>query len=224
MVKTKGFWGLWLGFVIGTLAGLMAIGISSPVGQEVFKLSAATAAALTGVFAIFNGIGRPIFGYLVDRINPRNTAMLSFGIIFLAAAFLGFGAAPGATALYIAGFAALWLCLGGWLAIAPACHGSLLWHKVLWTKLWVSFHSVWCWSYNWKFACGKVARYRGQLRCGVLSCCDTRGNRNSDGISSYLSSNNETKMNYYLEMGLLCPSLKIYFIFITKRLIFHFTF
>ena len=121
MVKTKGFWGLWLGFVIGTLAGLMAIGISSPVGQEVFKLSAATAAALTGVFAIFNGIGRPIFGYLVDRINPRNTAMLSFGIIFLAAAFLGFGAAPGATALYIAGFAALWLCLGGWLAIAPAC-------------------------------------------------------------------------------------------------------
>lgn len=121
MVRTRGFWGLWLGFMIGTLAGLMAIGISSPVGQEVFKLSAATAAALTGVFAVFNGIGRPIFGYLVDRINPRNTAMLSFGIIFLAAAFLGFGAAPGATALYIAGFAALWLCLGGWLAIAPAC-------------------------------------------------------------------------------------------------------
>ena len=61
MVRTRGFVGLWLGFFIGTLAGLMAIGISSPAGQEVFKLSAATAAALVGVFAVFNGIGRPIF-------------------------------------------------------------------------------------------------------------------------------------------------------------------
>jgi MFS transporter, OFA family, oxalate/formate antiporter len=121
MVRTRGFWGLWLGFFIGTLAGLMAIGISSPTGQEVFKLSAATAAALVGVFAIFNGIGRPIFGYLVDRIYPRNAAMLSFVIIAAAAILLGFGAAPGATAVYVVGFCALWLCLGGWLAIAPSC-------------------------------------------------------------------------------------------------------
>jgi MFS transporter, OFA family, oxalate/formate antiporter len=121
MVRTRGFWGLWLGFFIGTLAGLMAIGISSPTGQEVFKLSAATAAALVGVFAIFNGIGRPIFGYLVDRTGPRNTAITSFVIIAVAAAMLGFGAAPGATAIYVIGFCALWLCLGGWLAIAPAC-------------------------------------------------------------------------------------------------------
>jgi MFS family permease len=121
MVRTRGFWGLWIGFFIGTLAGLMAIGISSPTGQEVFKLSAATAAALVGVFAVFNGIGRPIFGYLVDRIYPRNTAMLSFVIIAAAAILLGFGAAPGATWVYVVGFCALWLCLGGWLAIAPAC-------------------------------------------------------------------------------------------------------
>lgn len=121
MVRTRGFWGLWLGFFIGTLAGLMAIGISSPTGQEVFKLSASTAAVLTGIFAIFNGIGRPLFGHLVDRIGPRTTAMTSFVIIAVAAALLGFGAAPGATAIYVVGFCALWLCLGGWLAIAPAC-------------------------------------------------------------------------------------------------------
>ncbi|MGZ4892492.1 MAG: L-lactate MFS transporter [Halobacteriota archaeon] len=121
MVHTKGFVGLWLGFFFGTLAGLMAVGISSPVGQEVFKLSAATAAALVGVFAVFNGIGRPIFGYLVDRIYPRNAAMLSFVIIAAAAILLGFGAAPGATGVYIVGFCALWFCGGAWLAIAPAC-------------------------------------------------------------------------------------------------------
>jgi MFS transporter, OFA family, oxalate/formate antiporter len=121
MVRTRGFWGLWLGFFIGTLAGLMAIGISSQTGQEAFGLSATTTAAFVGVFAVFNGIGRPIFGYLVDRIYPRNAAMLSFVIIAAAAILLGFGAAPSATWVYIVGFCALWLCLGGWLAIAPSC-------------------------------------------------------------------------------------------------------
>lgn len=44
MLKTTTFWGLWLCFVIGTLSGLMAIGISSPVGQEIIKLSPDAAA------------------------------------------------------------------------------------------------------------------------------------------------------------------------------------
>lgn len=123
MVRTRYFWGLWICYVIGTLAGLMAIGISSSVGQEVFLLSAATAASFTAVFAIFNGIGRPLFGYLVDRIAPRGTAMVSFLVIFLAAALLATGAGTG-TAVFVIGFSALWLCLGGWLAIAPACTGS----------------------------------------------------------------------------------------------------
>jgi MFS family permease len=124
MVRTRSFWGLWICYVIGTLAGLMAIGISSSVGQEVFLLSAGTAASFTGVFAIFNGGGRPLFGYFVDRIAPQRTAILSFLIIFLAACALALGAAPGAIVVYVVGFSALWLCLGGWLAIAPACTGA----------------------------------------------------------------------------------------------------
>jgi OFA family oxalate/formate antiporter-like MFS transporter len=121
MVRTKQFWGLWLCFFIGTLAGLMAIGIASPVGQEVFLLPAATAAALVGIFAIFNGVGRPIFGALVDRLGTRTTAIANLALIALAALLLWAGSGSGTAAIYVAGFAALWLCLGGWLAIAPAC-------------------------------------------------------------------------------------------------------
>jgi MFS family permease len=99
----------------------MAIGIASPVGQEVFLLTPATAAALVGVFAIFNGVGRPIFGALVDRLGTRTTAIANFALIALAALLLWAGSGSGAAAVYVAGFAALWLCLGGWLAIAPAC-------------------------------------------------------------------------------------------------------
>lgn len=119
MTRTKSFGGLWTCYTIGTLAGLMAIGISSPVGQEVFALPAATAAVLTGVFAVFNGIGRPIFGTLTDKLTPRNTAVLNFAIIASAATSLGLFASSGQAFLYIGAFIGLWLCLGGWLAIAP---------------------------------------------------------------------------------------------------------
>lgn len=119
MVKTKQFYGLWISYIIGTLAGLMAIGIASPVGQEVIQLNSATAASLVSVFAIFNGVGRPLFGWLTDRITPRNAAVLSFIIIFMASVGMLFAGAS-STALYVACFCGFWLALGGWLAIAPA--------------------------------------------------------------------------------------------------------
>jgi len=118
MTRTSSFWGLFICFIIGSLAGLMAIGISSPVATGIIKLDAATAATLVGVFAIFNGGGRPLFGWVTDRITPRYAAVISFIIIFLASIGMMF-AGPGTSALYIACFACFWLCLGGWLAIAP---------------------------------------------------------------------------------------------------------
>lgn len=118
MVKTSTFWGLFLVYTIGCLAGLMAIGISSPVGTHVIRMDTATAAAMVGVFALFNGAGRPLFGWLTDRITPRWTAMLSM-LIILGASLLMLRATEGTTALYSVAFAALWLCLGGWLAIGP---------------------------------------------------------------------------------------------------------
>jgi len=124
MLSTGSFYGLWLCYIIGTLAGLMAIGVSSSVGQELFKLSAATAALYVAIFAVFNGIGRPIFGYLVDKINARNAALISFVIIFIAAILLGKFSGAASSTLYLVCFCGLWLCLGGWLAIAPAATGA----------------------------------------------------------------------------------------------------
>jgi MFS family permease len=124
MVRTKSFWGLWLCFFIGTLIGLMVIGISSSVGQEMFLLSSGLSAMLVGIFSLFNGIGRPLFGYLFDKLAIQRAAILSFGIIFCAAVILALGSGSGSAVIYIIGFSALWLCLGSWLAIAPACTGT----------------------------------------------------------------------------------------------------
>jgi len=118
MTKTPTFYGLFFCYIIGCLAGLMAIGISSPVGQEIIKITPATAATLVGIFAIFNGVGRPIFGVLTDKLSPRGAAIISYIIILLSS--LGMlSAGEGSLGIYVVSFIGFWLCLGGWLAIAP---------------------------------------------------------------------------------------------------------
>ncbi|MBA4389787.1 MAG: MFS transporter [Syntrophus sp. (in: bacteria)] len=119
MLKTSSFYGLWLCYILGATAGLMAIGISATVGREVIGLDVGTATFLVSMFAIFNGIGRPIFGALADKITPRGAAILSF-VIIAVASFMMLAAEKGSTGLYAVAFCGFWLCLGGWLAIGPA--------------------------------------------------------------------------------------------------------
>ena len=118
MTKTGAYWGLFFCFLIGSIAGLMAIGISKPAGNEIIKISGEAAATLVGVFAIFNALGRPLFGFLTDKIQPRNAAMLNLFVI-LVVSILMIMAREGDSGLYTASFIGFWLCLGGWLAIAP---------------------------------------------------------------------------------------------------------
>jgi OFA family oxalate/formate antiporter-like MFS transporter len=124
MVRTGSFYALWGTYTIGCLAGLMAIGISSPVGEEVALLTPSMAALSVSVFAIFNGIGRPIFGWLTDKLTPRNTASLSF-VLILAASALLYLWGQGSTVIYFVAFIILWMNLGGWLAIAPTATATL---------------------------------------------------------------------------------------------------
>jgi MFS family permease len=119
MIKTPAFLGLWLCYFIGCIAGLMAIGISKPVGTEIVQIETGLASFLVGFFAIFNGGGRPIFGTLTDKLTPRNAAMVSFVLIIVASLMMMTMAGPGTDYIYIVAFALLWMCLGGWLAIAP---------------------------------------------------------------------------------------------------------
>ncbi len=118
MIKKPNFYALWLTYTIGCLAGLMAIGIASPYGTTVAKITPELAALAVSLFAIFNFAGRPIFGSLTDKFTPKNTAIASFVLIFVASAILYFGGEKNEL-LYFVGFGILWLCLGGWLAIAP---------------------------------------------------------------------------------------------------------
>ncbi|MFW5988191.1 MAG: OFA family MFS transporter [bacterium] len=119
MLKSKSFYALWTTFVIGTIIGLMAIAISGPVAEELVNLDSTTASIYVSLFAIFNGIGRPIFGALTDKFKAKKTAVISFSLIILASLLMIINNS-GSPILYFISFAIFWLNLGGWLAIAPA--------------------------------------------------------------------------------------------------------
>ena len=129
MSKNKAFYGLWICYVIGALAGLMAIGVAKPAGLEV-AANAMIAEAditqkltdLTLIFAFCNAVGRPLFGTLTDKLTPPRTAILSY-VVIIAASLLMY-TNPASITMYTVAFALLWLCLGGWLAIAPATTAS----------------------------------------------------------------------------------------------------
>ncbi len=119
MLKTKSFYALWACYFIGCLAGLMAVGIAKPLGSDI-GIEAGLATVLVGVFAIFNGFGRPVFGALTDKLTPRNTAMVSFVLIALVSLLM---MVMPTIPVYLLAFVVLWGCLGGWLAIAPTATG-----------------------------------------------------------------------------------------------------
>lgn len=118
MLSTSSFYGLWLCYTIGSFAGLAAIGIASPLGQEIVKLDAATSASLVSFFAIFNGGGRVFFGWFTDRFTPKYGAVLAF-VLILIASIMMLNVKQGDALTYKLAFALFWFSLGGWLAIAP---------------------------------------------------------------------------------------------------------
>ena len=129
MIRTKTFIGLWVCYTIGALAGLMAIGVAKPAGMEVAGNAGidelAAGVLMTNLilpFAICNAGGRPLFGTLTDKLTPSRAAILSYVLIIIASLLVYLN--PASVNMYTIAFSLLWLCLGGWLAIAPAATAS----------------------------------------------------------------------------------------------------
>jgi OFA family oxalate/formate antiporter-like MFS transporter len=118
LLKSRSFYGLWICYAIGTLVGLSAIGISSAVGEEIININPTMAARSVALFALFNGVSRPLFGWLADRFKPHYIAILSY-VLILIACVLMVNAETGQVGTYLIAFCLFWFCLGGWLAMAP---------------------------------------------------------------------------------------------------------
>jgi MFS family permease len=122
IIKTRAFWVLFVCYAIGAMAGLMAIGIYGSVMTLVGI--GLTATVVQFVLAPFNAGGRPLLGFVTDKLGPRVAAMITFAIILAAAIIMiivksGDLVSGAHKIMYFVAFCAFYLGLGGWLAIAP---------------------------------------------------------------------------------------------------------
>lgn len=124
MIRRREFYALWLCLFLGSIIGLGAIAITAPWAQLVIGLSAGASAVAVSLLAVFNGVGRPLFGFITDHLGLRRTALVAFSLSGVAALTLLLGPRE-SVAVFAVAFAVFWLLLGGWLAIAPAATAAL---------------------------------------------------------------------------------------------------
>lgn len=118
MLSTSSFYFIWLVYIIGTGGGLMVISQAANFGVDVINLTAVAAGSVIMVLGIFNGLGRPVCGYLSDKVGRRNVIFLAFGIQIIALVLVLPNA--GNYWIYAAGVSLIGFSYGGFLGTMPA--------------------------------------------------------------------------------------------------------
>ncbi|MEO0097952.1 MAG: OFA family MFS transporter [candidate division WOR-3 bacterium] len=118
MLSTYQFYLIWLIYFFGCATGLMIIGQTSPIGQDLAKLTKETAAFAVSLLAIFNALGRIFWGKVSDIIGRMKTLFLMFLICGIAVFF--YTIIPSLPFYYWIGVSLIGLCFGGYLAVFPA--------------------------------------------------------------------------------------------------------
>lgn len=162
MLRTPQFYAIWLVFAASAIAGLMVIYCIQLFGIDALEYRGVpNAIVVTGTamawYAIFNGLGRIIWGMISDRIGRKNAiiAMSMFqGLIMLAMyhGFINFGLAAG----LVIGASFIGFNYGGIFALFPAITADYFGDKQVGR------------NYGWVFTAYGVAGLLGPLLAGVF--------------------------------------------------------
>jgi MFS transporter, OFA family, oxalate/formate antiporter len=130
MLRTGRFWLLWITYFAGCTAGLQVIMKASPVWQSFavgkltppidaasFSAIGAAGAMAVSILAIFNSLGRILWGKISDVIGRKPALFIMFILCGVAMLLLDSMRVYG---LYLAGIGVVGLCFGGYLALYPA--------------------------------------------------------------------------------------------------------
>ncbi len=107
-------------FLLATTIGLMMIGLTHRIGVLNYGFNVRRVVVLLSVFAVLNGLARPMFGHLVDKKGFLLASFLSVGLLLLAS-LLAMVNQGDALWLFAASMGLFWFNLGAWLSMMPAC-------------------------------------------------------------------------------------------------------
>lgn len=176
MLKTSQFYGVWLVFIFSALSGLMVIYCIKLFGIDALKyngIDAREAAIIGGTamawYAIFNGLGRIVWGMISDKTGRKNAiiAMTLFqGVIVLLTyhVFINFGFTTG----FIVSACIIGFNFGGNFALFPAITADYFGNK------WVGK------NYGWMFTAYGIAGIIGPQLAGYFK--DSAQGSGSPGV------------------------------------------
>ncbi|MGE0089887.1 MAG: OFA family MFS transporter [Bacteroidales bacterium] len=136
-ILSRKFLGMWLVFFLNIAAGIMFIGLQSPMLQDLLKNTgstldsaglAAAGATLIAISSLFNGVGRFFWGGLSDKIGRIQAFRLILGSQILVFALLVWVGNPwlfGIMVCYVL------LCYGGGFGTMPSFVGDIFTAKLM---------------------------------------------------------------------------------------------
>ena len=139
MIKTPSFYFVWTMFLLGTMPGLLVIGLAKDIGIEMVSLEAVVAAQAVVFIALFNAGGRLIWGMLSDKFGrlPVISSMFIVSIVCL----LYMSMIPmSLLSFYICLFGVA-SCFGGFLSVFPTLTSELYGMKNLGANYGVIFQA-----------------------------------------------------------------------------------
>ena len=127
-LRTPQFYLLWLMLFCSVTAGILVISNAVPIFSDLTGASAAFAAFTVGLLAVFNGVGRILWGGISDKIGRNNAYILILGI---QAAIFALMPALHAPLFVAAAFGLVLLCNGGSFGTMPAFNADFFGTKYM---------------------------------------------------------------------------------------------
>jgi MFS transporter, OFA family, oxalate/formate antiporter len=116
-LRTPQFWMLWFMLFLNVTAGILFISNAVPIMRELTGAPPATALAIYGFIALFNGLGRFFWGAISDRIGRNWAYILIYGSQVLIFFVVG---SVHSLPLVATLFAVVLLCYGGGFGTMPS--------------------------------------------------------------------------------------------------------
>lgn len=123
MLKNKNFPIIWIMYLLGTMSGLLVIGLAKDIGVQLAGLNPGTAANVVAIIALFNAGGRLIWGALSDKFGRMKVVLILFIVTATSMFYMSFG--PLNLISFFIVSASITFCFGGFLSVFPTITGDL---------------------------------------------------------------------------------------------------